>query len=510
MKIRTLLLSGLLSLLLASGCSDSTHDGVGSDGIFRITPQRPVPELRTEALAAQPPVESGQFRNVDLVELTQLDPTIKLDIRYATANNFLSTPVYTRPAAYLQRPAAEALVLVHRALATQGYGLLIHDAYRPWWVTKVFWEATPPSLREFVADPAQGSRHNRGCAVDLTLYDLRTGAAVSMPSVYDEMSPRAYPTYAGGKPAEREHREVLRKAMERAGFTVYETEWWHFDFKDWREYPIVNRDFDHVSSGLSEAAQRKCKHLRQPTTGQPGKDVVWMPTTDALTTRMLELAKTTKDDRVFDLGAGDGRIPIAAAKDFGATAVGVEYDADLVKLAQCLVEAEAVADKVKIVHADAFEFDFTSASVVTLYLLPELNLRLRPKLLAMTPGTRVVSHSWLMDDWEPDDQTSADGADAYLWIVPANVAGTWTFVRSDGGERFTVQLSQSFQHITGRIASGDSSKPLWRSRVRGNQIEFAYAADSSITTVVGTVSRDKIEAKVTRNGNVSEYQGKRL
>jgi len=165
---------------------------------------------------------------------------------------------------------------------------------------------------------------------------------------------------------------------------------------------------------------------------------------------------------------------------------------------------------VKIVHADAFEFDFTSASVVTLYLLPELNLRLRPKLLAMTPGTRVVSHSWLMDDWEPDDQTSADGADAYLWIVPANVAGTWTFVRSDGGERFTVQLSQSFQHITGRIASGDSSKPLWRSRVRGNQIEFAYAADSSITTVVGTVSRDKIEAKVTRNGNVSEYQGKRL
>jgi D-alanyl-D-alanine dipeptidase len=241
--------AALLTLLAASACTKPSHDGVGSDGIFRITPQRPVPELRAEALAAQPPVESGQFRNVDLVELTQLDPTIKLDIRYATANNFLSTPVYTRPAAYLQRPAAEALVRVHRALAAQGYGLLIHDAYRPWWVTKVFWEATPPSLREFVADPAQGSRHNRGCAVDLTLYDLRTGEAVPMPSVYDEMSPRAYPTYSGGKPAEREHREVLRAAMERAGFSVYETEWWHFDFKDWREYPIVNRDFDHVSSG---------------------------------------------------------------------------------------------------------------------------------------------------------------------------------------------------------------------------------------------------------------------
>jgi SAM-dependent methyltransferase len=261
---------------------------------------------------------------------------------------------------------------------------------------------------------------------------------------------------------------------------------------------------------LSEKAQRACSHLRQPETGQPGKDVVWMPTTDALTTKMLELAKTTQADRVFDLGAGDGRIPIAAAKDFGASAVGVEYEADLVKLAQCLVTAEGVSDKVKIERADVFEFDFSSASVVTLYLLPEINLRLRPRLLAMAPGTRVVSHSWLMDEWEPDDQVSADGAYAYLWIVPANVAGTWTFVRSDGGERFTVQLEQSFQNITGRIASGDASRPLWRSRVRGAQIEFAYAAESSITTVVGTVSQDRIQAQVTRNGSVSTYQARRL
>ncbi len=202
-----------------------------------------MPELRAEALSAQPPAESGQFRSVDLVELTQLDATIKLDIRYATTNNFLSTPVYTRAAAYLQRPAAEALVRVHRALSRQGYGLLIHDAYRPWWVTQVFWEATPPSMREFVADPAQGSRHNRGCAVDLTLYDLRSGKAISMPSVYDEMTPRAYPNYAGGTPRERERRDLLRRAMEREGFTVYETEWWHFDFNDWRLYPIVNVDF---------------------------------------------------------------------------------------------------------------------------------------------------------------------------------------------------------------------------------------------------------------------------
>ncbi|HKU16050.1 MAG TPA: class I SAM-dependent methyltransferase [Steroidobacteraceae bacterium] len=261
---------------------------------------------------------------------------------------------------------------------------------------------------------------------------------------------------------------------------------------------------------LSEEAQRQCRHLRQPSTGQFGKDVVWMPTTDGLTSRMLQLAHTTKDDRVFDLGSGDGRIPIAAARDFGATAVGVEYDADLVTLAQCLVTAERVSDRVTIVRADAFEFDFSAATVVTLYLLPELNLRLRPKLLAMTPGTRVVSHSWLMDDWEPDDQTSVDGAYAYLWIVPARVDGTWTFVRSDGRERFTVELQQSFQNITGRIASGDASRPLWRSRVRGTDIEFAYASESSVTTVTGTVSQDRIEARVTRDGSVSSFEGKRL
>jgi zinc D-Ala-D-Ala dipeptidase len=245
--LRYATLIAALCLAAASGCSHQA--GVGSDGIFRITPQRPVPELRAEALAAQPPVESDRFRGVDLVELTTLDPTIKLDIRYATANNFLSTPVYTQARAYLQRPAAAALARVHRSLSSQGYGLLIHDAYRPWWVTKVFWEATPPSLREFVADPAQGSRHNRGCAVDLTLYELRTGKAVSMPGVYDEMSPRSYPDYSGGTPVQRQHRDLLRRAMEQEGFTVYETEWWHFDFEDWRQYPIVNVDFERLQRG---------------------------------------------------------------------------------------------------------------------------------------------------------------------------------------------------------------------------------------------------------------------
>ena len=215
-------------------------------GIFRIAPLRPVEELRREATAAAPPAEKGPFRPVDLVDVAKLDATILLDIRYATVDNFLSTPVYDPQTAraYLQRPAAEALVRVHRALVAKGYGLLVHDAYRPWWVTWVFWEATPVDKREFVADPAKGSRHNRGCAVDLTLYALADGRAVLMPSLYDEMSERAYPGYRGGTEDERARRDLLRREMERQGFKVFPSEWWHFDHKDWKKYPILNVPFE--------------------------------------------------------------------------------------------------------------------------------------------------------------------------------------------------------------------------------------------------------------------------
>lgn len=217
-------------------------------GIFRIEPQRPVMELRKEALAAEPPQEKGSFRAADLVDLASLDPTLKFDIRYATSDNFLSTPLYAQPRAFLQRPAAEALERAHRAAMKRGYGLLIHDAYRPWWVTKVFWEATPVELRKFVANPAEGSRHNRGCAVDLTLYDRRTGKAVQMPGVYDEMSERSYPGYRGGTDLQRRRRDLLSEVMEREGFSVWETEWWHFDFKDWKQYPILNLDFADLAA----------------------------------------------------------------------------------------------------------------------------------------------------------------------------------------------------------------------------------------------------------------------
>lgn len=219
----------------------------GEDGsTFRITPLRSLEQIRAEALQAQPPRQKGQFLKPDLVDVTLLDDTIRLDIRYATTNNFLGTPVYTSARAYLQRPAAEALVRVHRKLATQGYGLLIHDAYRPWHVTKMFWEATPQQQRIFVANPSPGSRHNRGCAVDLTLYDRKTGKVIPMVSGYEEMTDRAYADYPGGTSLQRYHRDLLRRAMAAEGFAAIETEWWHFDYQDWSKYPILNLTFEQL------------------------------------------------------------------------------------------------------------------------------------------------------------------------------------------------------------------------------------------------------------------------
>jgi D-alanyl-D-alanine dipeptidase len=219
-----------------------------SDGVFHVTPVRPVAELLPAALAATPPSESGDFRPADLVELIALDPTIRLDIRYASTRNFLGTPLYSQARAFLQRPAAQALVRVERSLAAEGYGLAVHDAYRPWYVTRIFWDATPPELHRFVADPAQGSRHNRGCAVDLTLYSLKSGREVEMPSLYDETTERAYPTYGGGTTDQRRMRDLLRRHMEAEGFEVYEFEWWHFDYRDWKSYRIENVRFEDLGA----------------------------------------------------------------------------------------------------------------------------------------------------------------------------------------------------------------------------------------------------------------------
>jgi len=218
---------------------------------FRITPVRPPAELRKEALAANPPKEPPARKQSDLVELRSLDSTIKYDIRYATSNNFMGTPFYTSAHAFMQRPAAQAVVRAAAELRKLGYGLLIHDSYRPWYVTKMFWDGTPPDKHVFVADPSQGSRHNRGCAVDLTLYDLKTGAPIRMTGGYDEMTDRSYPLYPGGTTLQRWHRDLLRHAMEAQGFNVYEAEWWHFDYKDWRSYPIGNLTFEQLARSRS-------------------------------------------------------------------------------------------------------------------------------------------------------------------------------------------------------------------------------------------------------------------
>jgi D-alanyl-D-alanine dipeptidase len=237
-RARTLLLAVVASGLVA-GCAT---------GPVPAVPTYKLEALRADALRALPPEETGTFRPSDLVEVTSLDRTILLDVRYATSNNFLRWPVYPEARVFLQRPAAEAVVRAHRALAPQGYGLLLFDGYRPWYVTRIFWDAVPPTQRDFVADPAEGSRHNRGCAVDLTLYVLATGREVQMPSDYDDFSERAHPDYTGGTPAQRAARDALRRAMEAEGFAVNEREWWHYDCRDWQQYRIENVAFKDIAA----------------------------------------------------------------------------------------------------------------------------------------------------------------------------------------------------------------------------------------------------------------------
>ena len=217
----------------------------GEAAIRKVMATGGIDTVREGARRATPPVETGKVTS-DLVAVRSFDPAIRLDVRYAGTNNFLGQQIYERPGAFLQRPAAEAMARINRSLAPQGFGLLVHDAYRPWYVTKMFWDATPPASRIFVADPAKGSRHNRGAAVDLTMIDLATGTPMITTGRYDEMSSRSYTNYVGGSDEQRWLREVLRRAMEADGFTVYPQEWWHFDRDGWQQYPIGNRSFEEL------------------------------------------------------------------------------------------------------------------------------------------------------------------------------------------------------------------------------------------------------------------------
>jgi hypothetical protein len=261
--------------------------------------------------------------------------------------------------------------------------------------------------------------------------------------------------------------------------------------------------------GLASLADGKtradCEKEYTPQRGQSGKDVIWIPTEDALVIRMLEMAKVSPKDKVYDLGAGDGKIAIAAGKRFGATAVGIEYNPDFAKFAQCLVEVEGVQDRVKVIQGDIFESDFSDATVVTLYLLPDLNLRLRPTLLDMKPGTRVVSHSFMMGDWDPDEQAQTNEGSAYLWIVPAKVDGFWTFRQQGGTDSFEATLDQTFQFLKGSVGNA----MLTSGKLVGPKIEFAFTQGGKETRVSGTVEGDRINATVTRDGKSTNYVGTR-
>lgn len=215
---------------------------------FKISPLRPIDALLQESLQQTPPQETGSFRASELVDLESLDDSLHLDIRYATSNNFVGAPVYSQAKAYLQKPAAEALLRANKRLKEQGYGLIIYDGYRPWHVTWVFWQATPDGQKIFVADPCDGSKHNRGAAVDLGMYVITTEEPVEFPSGFDEMTPKAFSDYEGGTRLQTLHRKILREALEAEDFIVHPNEWWHFDYKDWPLYAIENARFEELES----------------------------------------------------------------------------------------------------------------------------------------------------------------------------------------------------------------------------------------------------------------------
>ena len=215
---------------------------------FKVTLDKSIEEYTSAALEAEAPRQEGEFREADLIDITTVVDNVKLDVRYATTNNFLDVPTYSMAKSFLQRPAAMAVAEANVKLNKMGYGILVHDAYRPWYVTKIFWDATEGPERDFVANPQSGSKHNMGSAIDLTLYDLKTGEPIKMVGTYDEMSDRSYPQYMGGSARERWHRDLLRIAMEEVGFKVVYNEWWHFDYKDWQKYPILNLTFVEILS----------------------------------------------------------------------------------------------------------------------------------------------------------------------------------------------------------------------------------------------------------------------
>jgi hypothetical protein len=247
---------------------------------------------------------------------------------------------------------------------------------------------------------------------------------------------------------------------------------------------------------LAHAQQAPASPVFTPQVGQQGKDVIWVPTPDALVDRMLRMAQVTANDFVVDLGAGDGKIAIAAARDFKCRSLGVEYNPDMVGVARRNAEKAGVANLAKFEQGDIFVFDFSAATVVTMYLLPSLNMKLRPTLLKMKPGTRLVTHQFTMGSWEPDDSSTIDGRPGYLWIVPASVGGSWKLATTDarGTAELNASFSQVFQNVTGTARLSSMEGRMRAVKLAGDRLSFELMDDRGVLrSYDGRVAGDRIE-----------------
>lgn len=261
---------------------------------------------------------------------------------------------------------------------------------------------------------------------------------------------------------------------------------------------------------FAAAANDRCAQQFSPRSGQAGKDVIWVPTLDELVTAMLKAAKVGPTDYVIDLGSGDGKIPIAAAKQFGARALGVEYNPQMVQLARCYVRDANLGDRVRVIQGDIFQTDFSEATVLTLYLLSDLNLKLRPRILDLKPGTRIVSNTFKMGDWSPDEfiESEIGNTRAYLWYVPAKIEGTWDFQEENGSDRFSVHFKQHYQELQGTLAGAAPGRTLRDAKLRGDDLELTFG-EGSPPRLQGKVDGTSIHLNGTRGTQTTKYIGTR-
>lgn len=259
-----------------------------------------------------------------------------------------------------------------------------------------------------------------------------------------------------------------------------------------------------ASTLLAQASSGSSQEF-QPQRGQSGKDVIWIPTPDKLVHRMLSLAQVTPQDYVIDLGAGDGKIVIAAVRDFKARGLGIEYNPDMVEHARRNAQAAGVSDRARFEKADIFESDFSPATVITMYLLPHLNMRLRHRLMALKPGTRIVSHEFRLGNWTPDETSRVGSASAHLWLVPANFGGDWqlSYPQRNGQATAKLSVEQTFQNFRGRIVFDDFETGFREPKVAGDRVRFAFTdEDGRVRNFDGRVDGDKVSGTV-HDGNAS-------